>query len=90
VIPGVPQVGAVELIIVLSIILLFFGAKRIPELARSLGKGTREFRKGASEDAEALREQGELPEEDEKGAHSEGDQAEQDTSPSPPPTRASS
>ena len=31
------------------IVLLFFGAKRIPELARSLGKGTRKFRKGISE-----------------------------------------
>jgi sec-independent protein translocase protein TatA len=40
-----------ELIILLSIVLLFFGAKRIPELARSLGRGTREFRKGISEGA---------------------------------------
>ena len=31
------------------IVLLFFGAKRIPELARSLGKCTRKFRKGISE-----------------------------------------
>ncbi len=42
--------GGAELLIILAIILLFFGAKRIPELARSLGKGTREFRKGVSED----------------------------------------
>ena len=66
-IPGLPQVGATELIIVLTIILLFFGAKRIPELARSLGRGKREFHKGASEDADALREQSGLPE-DEKSA----------------------
>jgi sec-independent protein translocase protein TatA len=73
VIPGFPQVGAVELVVLLSIVLLFFGAKRIPELARSLGKGAREFRKGASEDTDALREQGELrEEEDERGARSEG------------------
>ena len=78
-IPGFPQVGAVELIILLSIILLFFGAKRIPELARSLGRGKREFHKGASEDAEALREQGELPD-DERDARSEGAQAEQKAS----------
>ena len=45
----IPQVGAMELIILLVIILLLFGAKRIPELARSLGRGTREFRKGISE-----------------------------------------
>ena len=74
---GLPQVGATELIILLSIILLFFGAKRIPELARSLGRGKREFHKGASEDADALREQGELPEGDEKRAHPAGDRAEQ-------------
>ena len=79
-IPGLPQVGATELIIVLAIILLFFGAKRIPELARSLGRGKLEFRKGASGDADALGEQGKLPEDDEKGAHPKGDRAEQRTS----------
>jgi sec-independent protein translocase protein TatA len=77
VIPGLPQVGATELIILLSIILLLFGAKRIPELARSLGRGKREFHKGASEDADALRDQGELPEDDEKSTHPEDDRAEQ-------------
>ena len=60
-IPGLPQVGATELIILLSIILLLFGAKRIPELARSLGRGKREFHMGASEDADALREQASCP-----------------------------
>ena len=43
-----PQVGGTELIILLVIILLLFGAKRIPQLARSIGTGTREFRKGIS------------------------------------------
>jgi sec-independent protein translocase protein TatA len=76
VIPGLPQVGATELIILLSIILLLFGARRIPELARSLGRGKREFHKGASDDADALREQGELPEDDETPAHPRGDRAE--------------
>jgi sec-independent protein translocase protein TatA len=80
VIPGLPQVGATELIILLSIILLLFGAKRIPELARSLGRGKREFHKGASEDANAIREQGERPEDDEKSAHLEGDRVEQKAS----------
>ena len=67
-IPGLPQVGATELIILLTIILLLFGAKRIPELARSLGRGKREFHKGASEDPNALGEHGELPKDDEKSA----------------------
>jgi len=35
-----------HLIIVLVIVLLLFGAKRIPELAKGLGTGVREFRKG--------------------------------------------
>ena len=60
-IPGLPSVGGGELLILLAIVLLLFGAKRIPELARSLGKGTREFRKGISEggteDDEALTEE---------------------------------
>ena len=38
-----------ELLILLVIILLFFGTRRILELGRSLGSGMREFRKGASE-----------------------------------------
>ena len=45
-IPGFPTVGGPELIIVLVIVLLLFGAKRIPELAKGLGSGIREFRQG--------------------------------------------
>lgn len=37
-----------HVIIVAAIILLLFGAGRIPELARGLGEGMREFRKGVS------------------------------------------
>ena len=44
--------GGMELIILLVIILLFFGAKRVPELARSLGVGAKELKKAASEDDE--------------------------------------
>ena len=44
--------GGVELVVLLVIILLFFGAKRVPELARSLGVGARELKKAASEDDE--------------------------------------
>src|SRR3712207_2032682 len=44
----IPSVGPTELIIVLTIILLLFGAKRIPELAKGLGTGIREFKKGTS------------------------------------------
>ena len=66
-IPGLPQVGATELIILLGVILLFFGTKRIPSLARSLGGGIREFRKGASAQYEELEHKDtvELPQEEE-------------------------
>jgi sec-independent protein translocase protein TatA len=65
-IPGLPQVGGTELIILLVVILLFFGTKRIPSLARSLGGGIREFRKGASGQYEEVGQQDtvELPEEE--------------------------
>ncbi len=43
----IPSIGGPELIIALVIILLLFGAKRIPELARGLGTGMREFKKGS-------------------------------------------
>ncbi len=43
---GFGSFGGTELIIALVIILLLFGAKRIPELARGLGSGVREFKRG--------------------------------------------
>jgi sec-independent protein translocase protein TatA len=48
-IPGIPTLGPMELIIALVVILLLFGAKRIPELARGLGSGVREFKAGTKE-----------------------------------------
>jgi sec-independent protein translocase protein TatA len=39
-----PNVGPLELAIVLIIALVVFGPKRLPELGRSLGRGIREFR----------------------------------------------
>ena len=51
-IPGLGTVGPTELIIVLTIILLLFGAKRIPELAKGLGTGIREFKRGTSGEAD--------------------------------------
>jgi len=43
-------IGPLELIIILAIILLIFGAKKLPEVGRSLGSGMREFKKGVSGD----------------------------------------
>lgn len=41
-------IGPLELVILLVIVLLIFGAKRLPEMGRSLGSGMREFKKGVS------------------------------------------
>lgn len=45
--------GAPELLLVAGILILLFGAKKLPEMARSLGKAKGEFKKGLDEgDAE--------------------------------------
>ena len=41
--------GYQELLIILVIVLILFGANRLPELARSLGSSVKEFKKGVSE-----------------------------------------
>ena len=38
--------GGPELLIVLAVVLLMFGSKKVPELARSLGKAQKEFKDG--------------------------------------------
>ncbi|MBN1768983.1 MAG: twin-arginine translocase TatA/TatE family subunit [Prolixibacteraceae bacterium] len=38
-----------EILVVLVLVLLFFGAKAIPEIARTLGKGVNEFRKASND-----------------------------------------
>ena len=37
-------IGVTELVILLVVLLIFFGPKRLPEMGRSLGKGMREFK----------------------------------------------
>ncbi len=41
--------GPFEIVVILLIVLLLFGARRLPDLARSLGKSLSEFRKGKDE-----------------------------------------
>lgn len=43
------NLGTGEIIVILVVILLLFGAKRIPELAKSLGKGISMFKQGMNE-----------------------------------------
>lgn len=41
--------GGLEIAVIVMVILLLFGAKKIPELARGLGQGINEFRKASNE-----------------------------------------
>jgi sec-independent protein translocase protein TatA len=45
----IKNLGGWEIIIVLVIILLLFGARKLPDLARSIGASAKEFRKGLDE-----------------------------------------
>ena len=51
---GVP--GPLEVLVILFVILLLFGAKKLPDLARSLGRSLSEFKKGKEEGAKNLEE----------------------------------
>lgn len=44
--------GTSEIMLIVGVLLLFFGAKKLPELARGMGQGIREF-KAATQDANA-------------------------------------
>ena len=44
-----------ELVLIFAVILLFFGAKRLPELSESLGKSLRRFKKATSEVEDEVR-----------------------------------
>lgn len=46
------RIGPMEIIIILVILLLVLGPKRLPELARSIGRGIKEFRGGLREAAQ--------------------------------------
>ena len=43
------MLGTVEILIILLIVLLLFGAKKLPEFAKGLGKGIKEFKKASSD-----------------------------------------
>lgn len=45
-----PNLGITEIMILLLILVLFFGAKRIPEIGSSIGKGIKEFKRGLKSD----------------------------------------
>ena len=58
------DIGPLEIIIILVLALLLFGAKRLPEIGRSLGRGIKEFKtgvKGLGDDVKAGMESDDAP-----------------------------
>lgn len=55
------DIGGSELILIMVVILIFFGANKIPELARGLGKGIREFKDASSEIRNEFERAGQTP-----------------------------
>ena len=52
------NMGFTELLVILAICVLVFGAKRLPDIGSRLAKGIRSFKKGINEDSESLNENG--------------------------------
>lgn len=48
---GLERLGPGEILLIILVLLLIFGAKRIPEIARALGRSLNEFKKGQQEGA---------------------------------------
>jgi TatA/E family protein of Tat protein translocase len=66
-------IGFQEMLVILVVVLIFFGPKRLPDLAKSLGKGIAEFKKASEEVRKGIDE-----------AVRESENEEPDTAPSPP------
>lgn len=58
------KLGTTEIILIIAVILLLFGGKKIPELMKGLGSGVKEFKKAAKgeEDAPAAKKEEETKE----------------------------
>lgn len=51
------DLGTPQLLLILAIVLVLFGAKKLPELSRSIGQSARELRKGLNEDEDKSKEE---------------------------------
>jgi sec-independent protein translocase protein TatA len=54
-------IGTQELLIIFLIVLLLFGASRIPEIAKAMGKGIRDFKKATQDVEDGIKGAGESP-----------------------------
>jgi sec-independent protein translocase protein TatA len=65
---GFLDLGAPELIIILAIVLLLFGGKKLPELSKSLGESMRELRKGINGDVNENKKETDKPQSESNGS----------------------
>jgi sec-independent protein translocase protein TatA len=56
-----PNVGPLELVVILAIALIVLGPKKLPEVGRSIGKGMREFKDSLNGEPERERDEDEKP-----------------------------
>ncbi|WP_053948195.1 Sec-independent protein translocase subunit TatA/TatB [Halolamina sediminis] len=75
----VPIPGGPELVIILLVLVLLFGANKIPKLARSTGQAMGEFQKGRQELNEELEEMKDGPDTDDDTTSSTTDDTEEET-----------
>lgn len=76
-------IGGPELLIILVIILLLFGAKKLPELAKGLGKSMKEFKKATQDVQEDFQEAMDAVDMDKKPPSRNGQAVEKSPAPAP-------
>ncbi len=73
-----PSLGGGEIALIFLVLLLLFGAKKLPELARGIGKSAGEFKKAREEFEEEIRKGGEEATDDVKVSKASGSQSRDD------------
>lgn len=58
---GIGNLGFGEIMVIVLVVLLVFGAKRLPEVGASIGKGIREFKRSITETNDAITEKDDAP-----------------------------
>jgi sec-independent protein translocase protein TatA len=64
--PLLPTIGVPELLIILVIVLIFFGAGKLPQIGKALGEGIKGFRDGTRDEGESSRGQIDVYDEDDR------------------------
>lgn len=54
------SIGVTEILVILAIVLLLFGGKKIPELMKGLGSGIKEFKNASKDDQAAVKKEEEI------------------------------